>query len=203
VVFSREFTAFRVMAATKKQNDAPLDKDVDSRRSFLSVQRGLMRKDTLWPWAAAILCLVVAAIVFSASQAPQIRRDYRLTLVDREGRRTLVGMVPGSTFAPRISPDGSEVVFDTSDDGAIWIAKLSDVASKRRLTTEGRNRGPMWSGDGRRILYVTDHEGAETLFWRNVDGAGMPELLVAFIPAKVEKSDCAQNGTRRNPGDRE
>jgi hypothetical protein len=48
-VFSREFTAFRVMAATKKQNDAPLDKDVDSRQSFLSVQRGLMRKTRFGP----------------------------------------------------------------------------------------------------------------------------------------------------------
>src|SRR5678809_183390 len=68
--------------------------------------------------------------------------------------RTPVGPLPGATFAPRISPDGLEVVFDTQDNGSIWIAKLSDVTAKRQLTSEGFNRGPMWSGDGKRILYI-------------------------------------------------
>jgi eukaryotic-like serine/threonine-protein kinase len=120
-----------------------------------------------------ILGLVMAFALTAAAQAPQVQ----LTLVDREGHRTLVGMVPASTFAPRISPDGREVVFDTSQDGILWIAKLPDLSSKRQLTTEGRNRGPLWSGDGRRILYITDYEREETLFSRNADGTGTPELL--------------------------
>jgi Tol biopolymer transport system component len=166
-------------------------KDTHPHRALPGLKTSMTRAGTTWvrkAWALAILCAVIAGVVLSAGQAP-VRPDYRLTLVDRDGRRTLVGMVPGSTFAPRISPDGRDVVFDTADDGSIWIAKLSDIASRRRLTTGGRNRGPLWSGDGRRILYVTDHEGAETLFWRPTDAAGSsgtPELLTK--PARAPES---------------
>src|SRR5262249_60788235 len=114
------------------------------------------------------------AIVSALPQGRIVRSDYQLMLVDREGHRTLVGSVPGATFAPRISPDGSEVVFDTQDDGQLWIAKLADVAAKRRLSTGGSNRGPMWSGDGKRILYITDGEGAETLVLRAPAGSCAP-----------------------------
>lgn len=135
----------------------------------------------------AILSLMMAAILASAAQTlPGRAGELRLTLVDRDGRRTLVGAVPGSTFAPRISPDGRQVVFDTSDDGVLWITNLSDISARRRLTTEGRNRGPLWSGDGRRILYITDHDGEETLFWRNADGTGTPEILTK--PARAPES---------------
>ena len=136
--------------------------------------------------AFALLCAVVTGIVLTAAQAPPNRPDLRLMLVDRAGSRTLLGMVPASTFAPRVSPDGLEVMFDTTIDGALWVAKLSDIAGRRRLTTDTGNRGPMWAGDGRRILYITDHEGAETLFWRSVDGTGTPELLTK--PARAPES---------------
>jgi len=136
--------------------------------------------------ALGILCFVAAGVVVSAGQGPVARPDFRLELVDREGRRTLVGMLPGTTFAPRISPDGKEVLYDTNDDGVIWIAKISDVNSKRRLSMDGRNRGPMWSGDGRRILYIIDHEGAETMFWRASDGTGEAELIQK--PARAPES---------------
>jgi serine/threonine-protein kinase len=129
---------------------------------------------------------LLATGILTTAQGPPARRELQLTLVDREGRRTALGSVPGSTFAPRVSPDGRAVTFDTNDDGSIWVATLSDIASRRRLTTEGRNRGPMWSGDGKRILYVTDHEGAETLFWRLSDGSGTAELLTK--PARAPES---------------
>jgi eukaryotic-like serine/threonine-protein kinase len=132
-----------------------------------------------------MLCLLVPT-AFIFSQRGPADGNIQLVLVDREGHRTPVGALPAATFAPRISPDGLEVVFDTQDDGHVWIAKLSDIASKRRLTTEGINRGPMWSGDGKRVLYITDDQGAETLFWRPADGAGTPELLTR--PARAPES---------------
>ena len=126
----------------------------------------------------------------------------QMVLVDRDGHRTPVGPAPSSTFAPRVSPDGREVVFDTLDDSQLWIAKLSDVASKRRLSTGGSNRGPLWSGDGKRLFYITDDQGAETLFWRMADGSGVPELLTK--PARAPESWSAKESTLSfitlNPG---
>jgi eukaryotic-like serine/threonine-protein kinase len=143
--------------------------------------------------------LVVAGCVFAlcctvmvATRQGPLRPDIQLTYVNMDGRRTAVGRLPPSTFAPRISPDGARVAFDTQADGAIWIANISDVQTKRRITTEGRNRGPLWSGDGTRILYVTDHEGAETLFWRSADGTGDAELLAKPARAPESWSDRQQ-----------
>jgi eukaryotic-like serine/threonine-protein kinase len=134
----------------------------------------------------AIVCAATAVIVLAKVQGPRLSPTYQLVLVDREGKRTPVGPLPPTTFAPRISPDGREVVFDTSSDGNVWIAKLSDFASKRLVITGGSNRGPMWSGDGTHILYITDHEGAETMFWKPADGSGSAELLVK--PARAPES---------------
>jgi Tol biopolymer transport system component len=137
----------------------------------------------------AFLYLGLSTILLAAMLYGQTllrRPDLQLALVDRAGIRTVLGSVPGSTFAPRISPDGQEVLFDTSDDGALWIAKLSDIAGRRRMTNDKGNRGPMWSGDGKRILYITDHEGEEALFWRSVDGGDAPELLTK--PARAPES---------------
>jgi Tol biopolymer transport system component len=132
-----------------------------------------------------VLCLLLISII-ALAQFRGGAQSNQLVLVDREGKRTPVGPIPLATFAPRISPDGTEVVFDTQDDGALWIAKMTDVAAKRKITTEGSNRGPIWSGDGKHILYITDDKGEETLFWRLADGTGRPELLVK--PARAPES---------------
>jgi eukaryotic-like serine/threonine-protein kinase len=139
-----------------------------------------LRRGTLVP---AIVCLVaVIGVMLAQRGGPGVQ----LVLVDREGHRTPVGPLPAATFAPRISPDGLEVVFDTQNDGNIWIAKVSDIEAQRRLTSEGINRGPMWSGDGKRILYITDDRGEEALFWRAADGTGTAELLTK--PARAPES---------------
>jgi Tol biopolymer transport system component len=131
--------------------------------------------------SALILCVLLAFA--AASQSLSVQLDNQLTLVDRAGTRTPVGPVPGRTFAPRISPDGTEVVFDNQEDGQLWIAKLPNVAAKRKLSTGGSNRGPIWSADGKRILYITDYQNEEALYWRAADGTGTPEQLARPVRA--------------------
>jgi len=137
---------------------------------------------------AAILSLVA---LLTSSRAARLQAPLHLMLVDRAGKRTPVGDVPGSTFAPRVSPDGREVVFDTQDDGQLWIAKLSDFASRRKLSTGGSNRGELWSGDGKRMFYITDDGNQEALFWRAADGSGVPELLTEPVRAPESWSSKA------------
>lgn len=134
----------------------------------------------------AVLTIASLAALRARSQGLFPQSSLQLMLVDHSGRRTPVGSVPAATFAPRVSPDGREVIFDTQDDGQLWIAKLTDLASKRKLSTGGSNRGPLWSGDGKRIFYITDDGNQEALFWRAADGSGVPELLTE--PARAPES---------------
>ncbi len=102
----------------------------------------------------------------------------RLVLVNRSGA---VNPMPGEgrLFAsPRFSPDGRRIAVGITDQtGAndVWVL---DVAQRTwsRLTTSGINNRPIWTPDGRRLVYSSNDD----LWWIVADGSGRPEsLLVA------------------------
>jgi len=111
------------------------------------------------------------ALATSLGTAQQRLRSFQLTWVDRQGVKTPIGPLPPGTFAPRLSPDGRRVAFDTGD-GSVWIAKLANLAAPRRLAA---GRFPMWSPDGTRLLFA----GANgfQLYWQAADGRGEPERI--------------------------
>ena len=121
----------------------------------------------------AILCiaLVVSAFALAQRQAPELR----LELVDFSGKHTELGALPISTFAPRISPDGRYITFDTQEGPAVWIADFPSLKSMRRLPSTAKY--PMWSADSQRIFFIAVHNGQEALYWRKADGTGEAELL--------------------------
>lgn len=123
--------------------------------------------------ALAILgvALVVSAFALAQRPTPQLRLD----LVDRSGKHTELGTLPISTFAPRISPDGRHITFDTQEGPAVWVADFPTLKSMRRLPAMAKY--PMWSADGERIFFIAVHNGQEALYWRRADGTGEAELL--------------------------
>jgi len=79
--------------------------------------------------------------------------------------------------APRISPDGSRVVYvrnfmDIMKDARrsnLWIIN-ADGTDHRPLTTGVENdRSPSWSPDGHKLLFVSDNGGKTQLFVRWMD----------------------------------
>ena len=85
---------------------------------------------------------------------------------------------------PRISPDGSRVVyvrsgFDIMTDGtrtALWVVKAD--GSEHRALTDGTERvgSPRWAPDGNRLLYRSSREGSTQLFLRWMDAGQVAEL---------------------------
>jgi Tol biopolymer transport system component len=133
-----------------------------------------MRGTFLGGLAAAI---VLATALTVAQRGPV---SFQLTWVDRQGVRTPIGPLPPGTFAPRLSPDGRRVAFDAG--GSIWIADLANLAAARRLAP---GQFPIWSADGRRLLFA----GAFgfQLYWQAVDGPGDAERI-ADQPARAPES---------------
>ena len=136
-------------------------------------------------WVQLILATTVLVSVSIAARQGQ-PPVFQLALVDRTGTVAPIGRLPPGTFAPRLSPDGRRVAFDTYD-GTIWIADIADIATPRRFAT---GRFPMWSADGTRLLFA----GADglRLFWQAVDGSGAPELLNDTARAPESWSTSAQ-----------
>jgi Tol biopolymer transport system component len=113
----------------------------------------------------------LAVTLTLGAAAQQAMPSFQLAWMDRQGIRTTVGTLPPGAFAPRLSPDGRRIAFDTFD-GSVWIADLADIAAPRRFAA---GRFPMWSPDGTRLLFA----GAKgfQLYWQASDGSGTPELI--------------------------
>lgn len=78
-----------------------------------------------------------------------------------------------------MSPDGGKIV--TSLGGVssdVWIYDIGREVMAR-LTLDGISRVPVWTTDGKRIVYSGTRRGAENLFWRAADGSGEEERLTS------------------------
>ena len=79
---------------------------------------------------------------------------------------------------PQISPDGSRVVctVTTADLQAnayqthLWIVPADGGAPRQLTTAKGKDTGPRWSPDGRRIAFISDRGGDKQVWIINVDG---------------------------------
>jgi serine/threonine-protein kinase len=98
--------------------------------------------------------------------------------VDREGRASpLPGLPLDSYRQVRVSPDGNRLALATLQD--IWTYDLVRASSSRLTSDSARDRKPLWTPDGQRIIFASGRTGSEQLFWRPSDGTGRDEQLFA------------------------
>jgi serine/threonine-protein kinase len=97
-----------------------------------------------------------------------------LALIDRQGGVVPLKLPPGPYEHPRVSPKATHIAFTIDDgkDANVWTYELGSAMSMQRLTSGGKNRFPVWSGDGRRIAFQSDREGDLGIFWQRADAPG-------------------------------
>ena len=135
--------------------------------------------------AIPIACAVLAILAGVTARAQQRLAGFDLVLVDLDGGRKVLGRLPPSVFAPRLSPDGKRVAFETRDrtgtDGArLWIADVSNLAGRQPLPNPVGpiDWAPMWTLDGERLVFIVSNERGDAVYWRRADGTGTPEHLL-------------------------
>jgi len=128
----------------------------------------------------SLLLLLAGAIV--VGQAPG---GYDLTLFDLDGTSKVIGRLPQAVYAPRVSPDGKRVAFETRDvtgpDGPrLWVAELANLAGRRPLAVAPgpMNWAPMWTPDGERLVFIVSGDRPDAIYWRRSDGTGDAEHLI-------------------------
>ena len=137
-------------------------------------------------------------LTYIASSAQERVPVARLVRVDREGAEQPIPAPPRDYGnPPKLSPDGNRVAVSIPDmqtlTADIWIYDLARGSLERR-TFGGNNRNPVWTPDGKRLIYRSSlsigGRGPGALSAIPADGSGAPTSLLAgdtpdYIPTSV------------------
>ena len=105
--------------------------------------------------------------------------------VDRDGRETPMPGLPRNAYRDvRVSPDGTRVAIATQDD--VWTYDVGRATLSRLTTHPANDRSPQWSPDGARIVFTSNRGGRTELFWKQADGTGDDEPLLARAETLID-----------------
>jgi eukaryotic-like serine/threonine-protein kinase len=112
----------------------------------------------------------------------------RMAWFDRGGREVGTVGVPRNLEMLSISPDGRRVAVGVADSKAgsthLWIEDLGGQPPLRFTYSAGAEFAPIWSPDGRQIVFAQDPgNGSVRLRLKKVGDTGGGEDLVALTPA--------------------
>jgi Tol biopolymer transport system component len=100
--------------------------------------------------------------------------------MDREGKFTPLRETPGDYRNPALSPDGKRLALDIGDAKRrdIWVYEWERDALTRMTFAGEANAYPVWTPDGKRIVYSSrEKSGTYNLWWIRADGAGAAQRL--------------------------
>jgi Tol biopolymer transport system component/DNA-binding winged helix-turn-helix (wHTH) protein len=139
---------------------------------------------------------------FAASSGVLIHRSgvthiAQLTWVDRRGQSlgTLGTAVDPFDNPPRISPDGSKVAMTRlgRENTDIWIHDLARDVTQRLTFDPAIDQTPVWSPDGRKLVFSSARNGHFDLYQISSNGEGGQELLYASSADKYASSWSADS----------
>jgi serine/threonine-protein kinase len=110
---------------------------------------------------------------------PVAGRDmHTLVWVDRQGREELITAQRRRYISPRLSPDETRIALDIGDqDNDIWIWSFARQ-NLSRITFDPRSDiAPIWTPDGKRIVFSSRRDLTQNLAWQAADGTGTVEQL--------------------------
>jgi Tol biopolymer transport system component len=118
----------------------------------------------------------------------------QLTWFGRSGKQVGAVGPPGVLPNPSISPDGRRVAFDQAEGGGrrigIWIHELADEAVTRFTFDPSLNQTPVWSPDGKRIVFVSNRATFNRLYQKNADGTGSEKEISNFGEPRRGQRTC-------------
>jgi tRNA A-37 threonylcarbamoyl transferase component Bud32 len=127
---------------------------------------------------------VSGSIAYPQSGASAQRQ---LAMVSRSGQATGLASEPKTFDNPRVSPDGRRIAVTIRGSNGpgrdVWVLDIAQ-RSWSRLTTDGLSDLPIWTPDGRRLVYTSNAD----LWWIAADGSEPPESLYVANGGRIPGS---------------
>jgi serine/threonine-protein kinase len=113
-------------------------------------------------------------LAYRSGKASEVART--LAWIDSAGgtEPMLTGVAPGT---PAISPDGKSVALSMA--GNILVHDLDRGVSTSLTRNSLINNSPVWTRDGRHLVFDQDGGDETTIWWTRADGSGEPSKLFA------------------------
>jgi eukaryotic-like serine/threonine-protein kinase len=105
---------------------------------------------------------------------------YQLTWYDRQGKVLGTAGQPAVYGPPALSPDGSRAIVvgpDSQGNYALWMLDFSRDTTTRFTFGSGA-RYPVWSADGKRVIFASSSRSTYDLYEKPASGASGEELLL-------------------------
>jgi eukaryotic-like serine/threonine-protein kinase len=119
-----------------------------------------------------------------------------LVWTDRQGREDAIPAPPRAYVSLRLSPDGAKIALDARDqNNDIWIFDLARKTLARLTSDNAIDGFPVWTPDGRRILFHSNRTGVFNLYSQAADGTGGVEVLTKS-PNDIWPFSMSPDGTR-------
>ena len=147
--------------------------------------------------AEATLPSAPAAPASPVSASPPLAAGPQLVWFDREG--TELGRVgaPGDYGDVSLSPDGARVAVSVREPGSeaadIWVFDVVSGMGTRVTFDPADDIAPVWSADGRRIVFASSRAGSYDLYERASSDTGVDTVVVEAAGDQIA-SDWSSDG---------
>src|SRR5262249_12782743 len=136
---------------------------------------------------------------------PTFRQE--LLWVDRSGRQLGVAAPAAEYRSVQLSPDETRIAFDRSEEANsdVWTLDLMRGVPSRITFDPMTDRLPLWSPDGRRIVWASRRSGNVDLYIKAASGTGPDEKLITMGTNFGQATDWSRDGKfvlYHRPGDK-
>ena len=112
----------------------------------------------------------------------------QLTWTDAQGNPAGTVGDPGQYFYPAISPDGLRVTVAQSGSQGnidIWVLDVAHGTNRRLTFDPAVENYPVWTPDGKQIVFASSRGGHSDLYMHAADGSGEDQLLLKSDEDKI------------------
>jgi Tol biopolymer transport system component len=167
----------------------------DEKKARFSGEPTLLAESVHYHYGPSHAAFSVSRTGVVAYQAA--RRPTRLVWFDRAGKEVGGLGQPSVTSGLRISPDGGRVAAAIVDPRTgtadVWVFELERGVSTRLHSSAVDEKSPVWSSDGTKLLYRSDHRGPPDVYEITVAEPGS-ERLVLQQPGVQQPEDVSRDG---------